>query len=381
MLIRAGRVFTGERIFEPGLLAVEGDRVVAVGGLDKLDRHGGLDRREGLDRQGELDLGAATVVPGFVDVHAHGGGGASFGDDPDTVLALHRAHGTTTMVASLVTQALDVLERQVLSLAARVEAGALAGVHLEGPWLAPRYTGAHPVARLRDPEPGEVRRLLDAGRGTVRMVTLAVERPGATESIRLLAGRGVVAALGHSDCDLATARAAIQAGVRGATHLFNAMPPLTHRAPGPVLALLEDERVWLEVVLDGVHVEASLVAFLVRQFPDRVVFVTDAMAAAGSGDGDYVLGDLPVEVRGGVARVAGTTTIAGSTLTLDAAVRNAVAAGVPWQDAVRAATVLPARYLGLDGVGVLAAGAWADAVVLDEGLAVRRVLHRGRWVG
>jgi len=324
------------------------------------------------------------VVPGYVDVHSHGGGGASFvTEDPEEarrVLAAHRRHGVTTMVASLVTGTTEALKRQVANLADLVEAGELAGIHLEGPWLALKYKGAHPPLLLSDPHPEAVAELLDAGRGTVRMVTIAPERDGALDSIRLMTARGVLAAIGHTDADYDTTRAAVEAGARGATHLFNAMAPLRHRDPGPVLALWEDPRVRLELIMDGVHVRAELVAFVMATEPHRVVLVTDAMAAAGAEDGDYVLGELPVEVRGGVARIAGTGTIAGSTLTLDRAVRNCVAAGVPLAQAVRAATAVPADYLSLPDVGRLAPGRRADLAVLADDLQVIRVMQRGAWI-
>jgi N-acetylglucosamine-6-phosphate deacetylase len=327
---------------------------------------------------------SGLVVPGYVDVHSHGGGGASFvTEDPEAarqVLAAHRRRGVTTMVASLVTGPTPDLMRQVATLAGLVESGDLAGIHLEGPWLALKYKGAHPPELLTDPEPAGVAALLAAGRGTVKMVTIAPERVGALESIRMMTSQGVVAAIGHTDADYDTCRAAIEAGARGATHLFNAMAPLRHRDPGPVLALWEDPRVHLELIMDGVHVRPELVAFVMATEPGRAVLVTDAMAAAGASDGDYVLGELPVEVRDGVARIAGTDTIAGSTLTLDRAVRNCVAAGVPLAQAVRAATATPADYLGLGDVGRLAAGRRADLVVLDDDLAVTRVMHRGTWV-
>jgi N-acetylglucosamine-6-phosphate deacetylase len=371
MLLTADRVlFPDADAAVPGYVEIEGERIVAAGP--------GVPPRTADDHLG------GTVVAGYVDVHSHGGGGASFvTEDPDDVrrvLAAHRRHGVTTMVASLVTGSLPDLERQVGCLATLVEAGDLAGIHLEGPWLALRYKGAHPPQLLTDPDPAEVARLLDAGRGAVRMVTLAPERPGAIDAIRLLAERGVVAAIGHTDADFDTCRAAIDAGATGATHLFNAMAPLKHREPGPVLALWQDRRVYLELIMDGVHVRPELVAFVASTAPARVVLVTDAMAAAASEDGDYVLGELPVEVRGGVARIAGTDTIAGSTLTLDVGVRNAVTAGVPFAQAVRSATALPADYLGLPDVGRLVAGARADLVVLDSALLVTRVMHRGTWL-
>lgn len=325
-----------------------------------------------------------VVAPGFVDVHSHGGGGASFStEDPDEarqVLAAHRRCGTTTMVASLVTGRVEDLKRQLACLAGLVESGELAGIHVEGPWLAPEYCGAHPAELLTDPDPQQISQLLAAGRGAVRLVTIAPERTGALESIELLHSAQVVVAIGHTNADVDTCRAAIEAGARGATHLFNAMAPLHHRAPGPVLALWRDHRVYLEVIADGVHLHPELVAFLVTSEPGRVVFISDAMAAAAHGDGEYRLGELPVQVRQGVATVVGSQTIAGSTLTLGRAVRNAVAAKVDLVAAVAAATSTPSNYVGLSAVGRLAPQRRADLVVLDAELVVARVMHHGAWV-
>ncbi|MCL2316484.1 MAG: amidohydrolase family protein [Actinomycetia bacterium] len=369
MLLHAARLLTPDGLAGPGWVATAGPLIEACGTGEPPSVP-----------DAELD---GLVSPGFVDVHSHGGGGAAFGADVDaarTVLATHLACGTTTMVASLVTGALDDMARAVTVLAGLVRAGELAGVHLEGPWLAPEYKGAHEAALLRDPVPTDLARLVDAGAGAVRLVTIAPERPGAMEAISYLAGRGVVVAVGHTASDEATARAAVARGATGATHLFNAMPDLLHRAPGPALALWSTPGVWLELIADGVHVAPGLVAHVMATAPDRCVLVTDAMAAAGAGDGDYSLGGLAVEVRDGVARLAGAATIAGSTLTLDRAVRVAVQAGVPLNVALAAATIHPAAYLGLDKVGRLAPGCFADLVVLDETLAVTRVMRRGEWV-
>jgi N-acetylglucosamine-6-phosphate deacetylase len=317
-----------------------------------------------------------------VDVHVHGGGGASFSgtnENVDTVLAVHRAHGTTTMVASLVTAELDALARQASTLAERVQQGELAGIHLEGPWLSPEHPGAHAPHLLRHPEQGDVLRLLRAGSGAVRMVTLAPELPGGLSVIPAVVDHGVVVAVGHTAADYRMTRQALAAGARGATHLYNAMPPLHHRSPGPVLALMEHPDVTVELVMDTVHVHPDLVAFTMSATQGSAALVSDAMAAAGAGDGDYRLGGMAVEVRGGVARLAGSDTIAGSTLTLGAAVRNAVAAGVPLRYAVRAATSIPADYLGLGGVGRLEAGSRADLLVLEPDGKVSRVLAGGRW--
>lgn len=257
--------------------------------------------------------------------------------------------------------------------------GELAGVHLEGPWLSRRYRGAHDESLLADPLPERVARLVDAVPGLVRMVALAPELKGAVESVRLLSERGVVAAVGHTGASYRQVRDAVAAGASGITHLFNGMPDLRHRSPGPVLGGWQSDA-FLELIADGIHVDLDLVRFVMERFGHRVVLITDAMAAAGAPDGDYVLGALPVTVSGGVARLTGTETIAGSTLTLDAGVRTAAEAGVPLEDALRSATELPAAYLGLRDVGTFAPGRLADAVVLDDRLEVVRVLRRSAWL-
>lgn len=368
---RAARLFTGHEVLAPGVLDVEDGRVVSVA----TEASG-----EPADGVATHDLGDVTLVPGFVDVHCHGGGGAELATDPATAAAFHRRHGTTTLVASFVTSPIDMLAERVAALVPFVEDGTLAGVHLEGPWLAEEFHGAHPVGLLRDPRPGEVARIVTAGRGIVRMVTLAVERPGALDAVRWLAERGVVAALGHTAATFEQASMALAAGASGATHLFNAMPALRHRAPGPVLALLRSGAAWLELIADGTHLHPEIVSWVFEQSADRVVLVTDALAAAGMPDGRYTSGELEVDVRDGRALVAGTDTIAGSTLVLADAVRNVISWGVAWEDAVRAATLHPALYLGLRGVGELVPGARADAVALASDYAVERVLHGGEWL-
>lgn len=367
MLLTAARVHTGHELVSPGYVVVDGDKISAAGTYDP-----------SLGTP-DLDLGDATIAPGYVDAHNHGGGGVSFVEDAELAAATHRMFGTTTVIASTVTQDLDTLTAQLAKLRPYVASGLLAGVHLEGPWMSEAYHGAHPVPLLRDPDPDEVARIVDAAGGIVKQVTMAVERPGGVEAVKALAARGVVTAIGHTNATYPQAKAAIDAGATGATHLFNAMRPLRHRDPGPVVALLADPRVWCEIIVDGAHIDPVLIAYVFSINPDRTVLVTDAMAAAGAADGDYDLGELKVEVRGGVARVAGTPTIAGSTLTLSAAVRNAVAYGVDPYIAIRAATLLPARYMSLEGVGELTPGANADLVVLDDSYDVTRVMWRGSW--
>jgi N-acetylglucosamine-6-phosphate deacetylase len=376
MLITADTVVTGRELMRPGWIDVDRGLVRAEGAGDP-------------PRPADLDLGAVTVVPGFVDMHVHGGGGAAFptADPADTATAvdLHRRHGTTTMIASLVTARPAELLAQVRVIAEQVQSGVVAGIHLEGPWLAAERCGAHQLSALRDPDPAELDRILVAGGGTIRMVTLAPERSGGLAAIRRILDGGAVAAVGHTEATYAQAREAVDAGATVATHLFNAMRPVHHREPGPVLALVEDPRVTVELITDGVHLHPALYRDVSRSAgPDRVALVTDAMAAAGMADGAYRLGSLAVDVVGGVARVAGTDTIAGSTATMDQVFRYAVAhSGLPLDDAllaaVRQSSVNPARALGLPEAG-LAVGAAADLVVLDARLTVTGVLHHGSWV-
>nr|WP_186337738.1 MULTISPECIES: N-acetylglucosamine-6-phosphate deacetylase [Streptomyces] len=334
----------------------------------------------------ELDVSGHWLVPGFVDLHNHGGGGASFSGTAEQILTAirtHRAHGTTTLVASTVTDEMDLLVRQAGLLSELAEQGDIAGVHFEGPFISPCRKGAHSEALLRDPEPAEVRKLIDAARGQARMLTLAAELPGGINSVRLLAEHGVIAAIGHTDATYEQTVDAIEAGATVATHLFNAMPALGHRTPGPVAALLEDERVTVELINDGTHLHPAALELAFRHAgADRVAFITDAMDAAGTGDGRYMLGPLEVEVSEGVARLVEGGSIAGSTLTLDRAFKRAVTVDrLPVEDAVKALSANPARLLGLsDRIGSLEPGKDADLVLLDADFDVRGVMRRGEWV-
>lgn len=373
-VIAGARIVTPDGVLEDGWLEVSGQRIAGLGTGEP-------------PRPADRDVAGRWLVPGFVDIHSHGGGGGSVvGADPDQVrafVATHRAHGTTSLMASLVTGNYDDLERDVRALAGMVDDGLVAGIHLEGPWISPARKGAHDESALRAPEPGAVRRLLDAGRGTVRMVTLAPELEHGLDAVRAVADAGVVAAVGHTDAGYDVARQAVDAGATVATHLFNAMAPVHHRKPGPIVALLEDERVTVELILDGVHLHPAIARHVrAAAGAGRVALVTDAIDATDIGDGDYVLGGLPVRVTGGEARLVEGGSIAGSTLTMDRAFRFAVEQGgftVP--EAVEATSANPARVLGIgDRVGALAAGLQADLVVLDESLRVEAVMSRGSWL-
>lgn len=371
-LLRADRVLTPRQELRDGWVVVSGDRIAQVG-------RGAAP--SGVEDSGE---GYAVLTPGFVDVHNHGGGGVAFGDGAEAALVArdaHLAHGTTTVVASLVTDTVEVLLEQVRALRPLVEAGELGGIHLEGPWLSQRWCGAHPPALLADPVAADVEALADAAGDTLVMVTLAPEREGALEATRALVARGVRVAVGHTDATYAQTRAAVEAGATLATHLYNGARPLHHREPGPSVALLEDARVWVESIVDGTHLHDAVVRSVARQAGERWVLVSDAMAAALVGDGRYRLGTLDVDVVDGVARLVGEDgepgSIAGSTLSLDRAVRTAVAAGVPLLRAVHAATAAPAAAMGWDDRGRIGPGLRADLVGLDEDLTVVEVLRGG----
>jgi len=275
-----------------------------------------------------VDLGGARLTPGLVDLHSHGAGGASWDDDLADVesgLAVHRAHGTTRSVLSLVSAPLPRLRRSLERVATLRERDPLVlGAHLEGPFLAPGRRGAHDPRHLVAPTAEAVDALLAAAPGVLRQVTVAPELPGGLEAIERLVAAGVVAAVGHTEADHALAAEAFERGATVLTHALNAMPGLHHREPGPVGAAIADERVTLELVLDGRHVHPQVAALLFAAAPGRVALVTDAMAAAGAGDGEHLLGGLAVTVTDGRAVLAGTDTLAGSTLTQDAALRLAL---------------------------------------------------------
>jgi N-acetylglucosamine-6-phosphate deacetylase len=374
-LIAAGTVVLEQGVCRSGWVETAGGRIVGCGsGLPP--------------RQADVDLPEAVVVPGFVDIHAHGGGGASYtdGDDADILRAamFHRSHGTTTTLASLVTASPADLLTAVRALAGSTRAGTVAGIHLEGPWLSVARCGAHDPAQLRDPAPAEIDALLNAGEGAIRMVTLAPERVGSDDAITRFVDAGVLVAVGHTDATYEQTRHAIELGATVGTHLFNAMRPVHHREPGPAIALLQDARVTVELIADGVHVHPAMQRAVIEAAgADRVALVTDATAAAGLRDGEYRLGAMQIDVVKQVARLRGTSTIAGSTATMDQLFRAAAGLGsdrdATLVAAARMTSTTPARALGLDRVGSLRAGADANLVVLDRDLQVTRVMADGEW--
>ncbi|MGB2571127.1 N-acetylglucosamine-6-phosphate deacetylase [Micromonospora citrea] len=362
-----GKVVTPTGVLRQGCVEINGDRITAVAEYPaKRDGH--------------------WIVPGFVDMHTHGGGGHTFttgdADSARQAAAFHLGHGTTTLLASLVSSPFPLMRDATAAFAPLVGEGVLAGVHFEGPYLSAARCGAQNPDHLRDPSTDELSELIELGGGAVRMVTLAPERAGALDAIKLLTSHGVIAAVGHTDATYDETRAAVAAGASVATHLFNGMRPVHHREPGPVVALLDAPNVVCELVADGVHLHDGMLGFATSTAgPERAALITDAMAAAGMPDGTYELGGQDVVVSAGVARLARDGAIAGSTLTMDAALRHAVTAGIPIADAVRMVATTPARAIGLgDKVGALQVGLRADLVVLDDDLDVVRVMRGGSWV-
>ena len=330
-----------------------------------------------------VDWGAWTLIPGFVDQHCHGGGGYAFATtDPQEALAAARAHamtGTTTVVASLVSAPHDELIAQVAALEPLVRGGQLGGIHLEGPWLSPRYRGAHNENYLRNPDHREFDELLATAAGSIAMVTLAPELPGAMEVIERLTEAGITVAIGHTAASYGQTVDAIRAGASVATHLFNAMPSLHHRDPGPIVALIEAPEVTVELIADFHHIDRRFLHWATSILPpERIALVTDAMAGACAAPGRYLLGDLEVDVTDERAVLPGTDTLAGSVLTMQQALRNlGEVTSWPLPDLVQAATSVPAQATHLRDVGELAVGRRADVVALDARREVSAVMKDG----
>ncbi len=375
MILASEQIVTADGV-GPGELVVENGRIAAVRGRT--------------DAAGVLDLGRRPVLPGYIDLHVHGGGGAQCNtDDPDEVLSMarfHATHGTTALLATTVAASIEELEAGLAAIAActsRSGGAAVLGAHLEGPFISRRRPGAMDPAVFIEPDQRSLQRLLQAGDGTVRMMTIAPELPGALDMIRALVAAGVTVSLGHSDATYDETRAAVAAGARCATHTFNAMPPLHHRAPGLLGAVLDLDELTCELICDAIHVHPAALRLAFRaKGLSRATLVTDAMQAAGMPNGEYRLGGATVIVSAGRAEIAGGGSIAGSTLTMDAAVANAVRfLGISLEEAVVLACGNPARLLGLERrKGAIAPGFDADLTILGDDLRACGTLVAGEWV-
>lgn len=385
-----GTAVLPEGVVEDALILLRGDRIAYAGPAADAPAH----------TAAETLRCTGTILPGLVDIHDHGGGGASFPDCADAQEALvavreHRAHGTTALVASLVTASAEELRRRVAMLAPLVEAGELAALHLEGPFISPARKGAQNPAHIVGGDAALVAELCAMAPGAIATMTVAPEAEDADAVIAELAAGGAIPSLGHTDCSgtqmeegIAASRAALASpGARSslptATHLFNGMRPIHHRDAGPAFACLDAAargEMIVELIADGAHVSAETVRYVFDiAEPEHVVLVTDAMAATGMADGRYRLGALDVVVDGGVATLAGDGAIAGGTAHLLDVLRFTVQeAGVDLAVAVAAATAVPARVLGHEAeIGALQVGKRADVLLVDEGLRVESVIRGG----
>ena len=305
-----------------------------------------------------------TVIPGFVDVHCHGGGGKYFSaltpGEIHSVIETHRGHGTTSLFASLVTEPIDVLTTQIERLKPFVESGQIAGIHLEGPYLSHARCGAHDPALLVHPELSEIKELLAVADGALSMITIAPELPGAIAAITHLTAAGVTVALGHTDGDFGNAAAGTNAGATVITHFMNAMDKGLNESSFASF-VIADERLTVELILDGHHVPYKTAKEIYAAIGNRLIFVTDAMAAAGATDGNYTIGKMPVIVKEGVARLELNRSLAGSTLTMDAVFLNAITQlDLSVTEAVAATSTRAAKAMGLNDRGEIAVGKRAD---------------------
>jgi N-acetylglucosamine-6-phosphate deacetylase len=379
--IRAKSLFTPAEEIAGGVVVVEEGRIVAVGRRDAVELRAGAR---------EYDAGQWTLAPGFVDIHIHGAGGHDVMEaDPKALARVEETiarYGTTSYVATTVTASPEDTCRSLEALARSARrprapgdsarpAAELLGIHFEGPFISPARRGVHPPEWIASASRELFGQLLAAAGGAARILTLAPEMPGALDLVDRALENGMVAALGHTNATYEEAIAAIERGARHAVHVFNAMRPFSHRETGVLGAVLTRPEVTAEVIADGVHVDApALQLLLAAKGTERVILVSDATAATGMPDGNYRLGTFEVTVSGGICRDA-EGRLAGSTLTLDRAVRRMAALGVPLAEALRMATLNPARRLGIEArKGVLAPGADADMVFLDDAMNVAAVM-------
>lgn len=381
-----------------GVLAVDGDRIRFAGNADDFAALADSDEYE----VRKLDAGS-IIIPGLVDLHCHGAVGADFSAPDHSTITnavefLHR-NGTTTLLASLVTAEPDVMIAAAEVLAEFAEASQIAGIHAEGPFLSSARCGAQDPASLMDPDLEFVSELVAASRGQLRTMTYAPELPGSEDLIEHLVSHGVVPSLGHTDASAQVAADSLRfareelrsAGVDGfterptVTHLFNAMPSLHHREPGPVAACLEEaanHNAFVELIGDGVHLSPDTVRMVYRLVgANNILLVSDSMAATGLADGAYTLGPQDVNVHNGQARLAKDDSLAGGTSTLLEILQQTVAAGVPLVQAVTSATSIPASLIGLaDEVGSLHYGFAADALILDSHLQLTQCIRKGEYL-
>lgn len=391
IIIHRGRVLAPAGDIEDGVVVIDDGRISFVGTAAAWRARGGGAAAAAAGTT--VDAGGGWICPGFIDIHVHGGGGADVMDADwealRTIARTHARYGTTAFLATTVTadhkRLLQAAEAVAHATGRRTGGAAVLGLHLEGPYLNPKRAGAQNPAHMRPPSMPELERLYEASGPAWRIITLAPELPGALTAVRWLAERGVLVSMGHTDATYDEARAGFEAGIRHATHLFNAMRPWHHREPGGVGAVLDSAAVGAELVADGHHVHPAVLRLAVRvKGPDALCLVTDGMRAVGLPDGAYTLGDVAVSVREGRVTLRDDEgTLAGSVLTMADAVRLMVQrAGVSLRDAVVMASGNPARAAGVyDAKGSLEPGKDGDVVVLnDDDLTVHATVVAGQVV-
>ncbi|MET0303405.1 MAG: N-acetylglucosamine-6-phosphate deacetylase [Microbacteriaceae bacterium] len=381
LLISGGRVLV-DGAFRLASVLIDGERIARLLPPD----------HEPIADAERIDVNGAAVAPGLIDTHVHGALGRNLMEATPDAIAAVGAHlasgGVTSFVAGTASVELDRMLDALGALSGLARSAPadghpqLLGTHLEGPFLSPARAGVHRREHLLEPTPENIARVIEAADGSLRVATLAPELPGGLTAVRALVEAGVVVSAGHTDADFATTRAAIDAGVRRATHLFNAMPPVHHRAPGPIAALLADSRVFPELVADGLHLAPDLLTalFSSRELAARLLLVSDGTDVTGLADGPHRRWEgTEVTLVEGLARTADGG-IAGSTRGLLDGVRTLVAADVPLEQALHAASSAPAASLGIGDRGRIAAGAVADLIVLDDELELVTTIIRGRPV-
>jgi N-acetylglucosamine-6-phosphate deacetylase len=377
------RIFTPQREIRDGAVIVEGSRISAVGPRTEIAVPANVKR---------IEARGITLVPGFVDVHVHGAGGHDVMEATpaalDTVATTLARGGTTSFLATTVTASPEVLCGSAAGIAKFISAqneisdsatprAEILGIHFEGPFISPARRGVHPVEWIAAPSLALFARMVGAAARAARILTLAPEISGGIELVDAARKAGIVVALGHTDATYEQAMDAIAHGASHAAHVFNAMRPFSHRDTGVLGAVLTSPQVTAELIADGVHVDEAAMKLLLTAKPGKVILVSDGTAATGMPDGKYRLGNFDVQVTGGVVRNS-EGKLAGSALTLDRALRNIIALGVPLDEAVRMLTLYPAQLLGLESrKGIIAAGADADLVFLNSNLEISKVVTRG----
>lgn len=380
-----GKVVTPKGVIEEGVVAIQDGIIVYAGDAQQLPQRWNDSAPESQKTEG-------YIIPGFIDVHVHGGNGQDFMDSNkdilDTITGFHCSQGTTTMLATTMTAPKSSIDR-VLKEVHEYKQGdmpyaTLEGVHLEGPFISPKWPGAQNPEHIVLPSVEWLEEWEAQYSGLIRQVTLAPEREGALNAIAWMSAHGINAALGHTDATYEEVEAAVDAGLSQGVHTFNAMTPLHHRKPGTAGAVLSDDRINAEIIADGIHVHPAVISILAKlKNEDNLLLITDAMSAAGLGDGEYMIGDLPVNVNDGIATLKGEReSLAGSTLTMIKGFRYLMdSVGMTVEEASWVASHNPAKRLGIDNrTGTLEAGKQADVLLLDSERNIQGVWVHGRKV-